>query len=212
MVTRLTGQKGVDMLRPIVPVLRHVPMRLVVLGVGEAPLAQMLAGLTADHPDTLAFVERFDPALARLLFAGGDVLLMPSRFEPCGLVQMQAMRYGAIPVVTPVGGLVDTVPDVDASPDGHGLVADSVDPVGVVVGAVPRGSAARRPAPAPTPRAAHDGGRLVVARARRAVPGDVRAAPGRAIAKTLVRRHVPARREGPAQVASARWLPNRTCW
>ena len=132
MVSRLTGQKGVDMLRPIVPVLRHVPMRLVVLGVGEAALAQLLAGLTADHPDSLAFVERFDPGLARLLFAGGDLLLMPSRFEPCGLVQMQAMRYGAIPVVTPVGGLVDTVPDIDESPDGYGLVADSVDPVGVV--------------------------------------------------------------------------------
>jgi starch synthase len=103
-----------------------------VIGVGEAPLARALAGLAGDHPSTLAFVERYDEELARLLFAGGDLFLMPSRFEPCGLAQMQAMRYGAIPVVTPVGGLVDTVTDVDAVADGRGLVADAVDGVGVV--------------------------------------------------------------------------------
>ena len=66
------------------------------------------------------------------MFGGGDVFVMPSRFEPCGLAQMQAMRYGAIPVVTAVGGLRDTVPDVDARPDGHGFVADGVEPVAVV--------------------------------------------------------------------------------
>ena len=66
---------------------------------------QPLAGLAADHPASFAFVERYDEPLAHLLFGGGDVFLMPSRFEPCGLAQMQAMRYGAIPVVTPVGGL-----------------------------------------------------------------------------------------------------------
>jgi starch synthase len=132
MVTRLTGQKGVDMLLPIVPVLRHVPMRLVVLGVGELELVRSLAGLAADHRDTFAFVERHDGALARRMFGGGDVLLMPSRFEPCGLAQMEAMRYGAIPVVTPVGGLVDTVPDVDVTADGLGLRAEAVDAVSVV--------------------------------------------------------------------------------
>lgn len=132
MVSRLTEQKGIDMIVPIIPVLRHVPMRLVLLGVGEVGLVRALAGLAADHPDSLAFVERHDEALARRMFGGGDVFVMPSRFEPCGLAQMEAMRYGAIPVVTPVGGLVDTVPDVDATPDGHGLVADAVDAVGVV--------------------------------------------------------------------------------
>ena len=79
-----------------------------------ASLARTLAGLAADHPASFAFVEAFDEVLAHRLFAGGDVFVMPSRFEPCGLAAMQAMRYGAIPVVTPVGGLVDTVPDVDA--------------------------------------------------------------------------------------------------
>ncbi len=132
MVSRLTAQKGIDTIAPIIPVLRHVPMRLALLGLGEAPLVRTMAGLAADHPDAFAFVERHDDALARRMFGGGDVFVMPSRFEPCGLAQMEAMRYGAIPVVTPVGGLVDTVPDVDTTPDGLGLVADSVDAVGVV--------------------------------------------------------------------------------
>lgn len=132
MVSRLTARKGVDMIVPIVPVLRHVPMRLVLLGIGEVALVRALAGLAADHADSFAFVERVDDQLAHLLFGGGDLLVVPSRFEPCGLTAMQAMRFGAIPVVTPVGGLVDAVTDVDQSPAGHGFVADSVGGVGIV--------------------------------------------------------------------------------
>ena len=84
-----------------------------------------LAGL---YPDTLAFVEGYDEALSHLMFAGGDLFLMPSRFEPCGLTQMQAMRYGNVPVVTAVGGLVDTVPDADERRDGVGFVAAVAEP------------------------------------------------------------------------------------
>ena len=92
-------------------------------------LADHLRHLAGEHPDTLAFIDGYDEALSHQLFAGGDVFLMPSRFEPCGLTQMQAMRYGAIPVVTGVGGLVDTVPDADRRPrDGLGFVADRVEP------------------------------------------------------------------------------------
>ncbi len=132
MVTRLTGQKGLDLIEPIVPVLAHVPMRLAVLGSGDADVAARLAAAAIDHPATFGFVEGYDDALAHVLFAAGDVYLMPSRFEPCGLAQMQAMRYGTIPVVTAVGGLVDTVPDADALPDGNGFVAELVDPVAFV--------------------------------------------------------------------------------
>jgi starch synthase len=131
MVTRLAEQKGLDLVVPVVPVLRRLPMRLAVLGIGDAALVRTLAALAIDHPATLRFVEAHDEPLAHRLFGGADVFVMPSRFEPCGLAQMEAMRYGAIPVVTPVGGLVDTVPDIDACDEGNGIVADGVSSVGL---------------------------------------------------------------------------------
>ncbi len=127
-VTRLTHQKGVDLITPLVPLFAQIPMRLAVLGSGDAATAGELHRLAALFPDTLAFVEGYDEALSHLLFAGGDLFVMPSRFEPCGLTQMQAMRYGNIPVVTAVGGLVDTVPDADESARGLGFVAARADP------------------------------------------------------------------------------------
>ncbi len=122
-VTRLTHQKGIDLLAPLVPLLSQIPMRLAILGSGDAGLAAHLHHLAGQHPDSLVFVEGYDEALSHLMFAGADVYLMPSRFEPCGLTQMQAMRYGAIPVVTAVGGLVDTVSDADLHHRGTGFVA-----------------------------------------------------------------------------------------
>ena len=70
----------------------------------------------AADPQHVAFVRGYDEALAHQLFAGADVFVMPSRFEPCGLAQMQSMRYGTLPLVTNVGGLHDTVIDVDDAP------------------------------------------------------------------------------------------------
>jgi starch synthase len=122
-VTRLTHQKGIDLLTPLVPLLSQIPMRLVVLGSGDAALAARLHELAASNPDSFAFVDRYDDVLSHLMFAGADLYLMPSRFEPCGLTQMQAMRYGAVPVVTAVGGLVDTVSDLDLHRAGTGVVA-----------------------------------------------------------------------------------------
>ncbi len=130
MVTRLVEQKGVDLLLPIVPFLAGIGARLVVLGSGEQHLVAGLRAAADRHPHHLAFVEGYDERLAHRLFAAGDLLLMPSRFEPCGLAQMQAMRYGTLPVVTGVGGLRDTVVDLDASADrGTGFVAERVDPL-----------------------------------------------------------------------------------
>jgi starch synthase len=129
-VTRLTHQKGIDLLLPLVDVLDQVPLRLAVLGSGDADLAAELRRLAGSHPDHLNFVDGYDERLSHLMFAGADLYLMPSRFEPCGLTQMQAMRYGAVPVVTAVGGLVDTVIDADDDPRrGVGFVASRPDPI-----------------------------------------------------------------------------------
>jgi len=115
-VSRLTEQKGIDLLLPLVPELRALGLRLAVLGSGQAALTNDLRAAAERHPRELAFVEGYDEELAHLLIAGADLLLMPSRFEPCGLTQMQAMRYGTLPVVTDVGGLHDTVTDLDEEP------------------------------------------------------------------------------------------------
>jgi starch synthase len=127
-VTRLTEQKGIDLLASLVPLLDQIPLRLALLGSGDAGLAVHLHDLARRHPTSFAFVEGYDAALSHLMFAGADLYVMPSRFEPCGLTQMQAMRYGAIPVVTAVGGLVDTVIDADGHRRGSGFVADRATP------------------------------------------------------------------------------------
>jgi starch synthase len=132
-VTRLAEQKGIDVLLPLVPHLGTMPLRLAVLGDGDQALASALHDAATRLPGRVAFRQGYDEGLAHRLFAAGDLFLMPSRFEPCGLAQMQAMRYGAIPVVTDVGGLHDTVIDVDREPaQGTGVVAAEVDPLAVL--------------------------------------------------------------------------------
>ena len=127
MVTRLTDQKGVDLALATVGDLAGLDARMILLGSGDRVLADTARRLATRHPDRFAFVEAFDEGIAHRIFAGADLFLVPSRFEPAGLTQMQAMRYGTIPVVTDVGGLHDTVTDADAHPDhGTGFVADSV--------------------------------------------------------------------------------------
>lgn len=115
-VTRLAEQKGVDLLLPLLPELESFGLGLAILGSGDAWLVDALRTAASAHPASFAFADGYDEPLAHLLIAGGDLLLMPSRFEPCGLAQMQAMRYGTLPVVTDVGGLHDTVVDLDDDP------------------------------------------------------------------------------------------------
>ena len=123
MVTRLAEQKGVDLALPLTPFLQGLGATLIVLGDGEQALADALTAAATADPHHVAFVRGYDEALAHQLFGGADVFLMPSRFEPCGLAQMQSMRYGTLPLVTDVGGLHDTVIDVDDSPSrGTGVV------------------------------------------------------------------------------------------
>lgn len=135
MVTRLAEQKGVDLVLPLAPFLRRLGATLVVLGDGDQGLADALTWAAAAHPNQMAFVRGYDEALAHQLFAGADVFVMPSRFEPCGLAQMQSMRYGTMPLVTDVGGLHDTVVDIDDEPArGTGVVVPGASSVALMDG------------------------------------------------------------------------------
>ena len=105
-------QKGIDIvIEALADLLTTTPMQVVILGTGEPATVGALMQLTKKHRDKLAFVHAFDDGLARRIYAGSDVLMVPSKFEPCGLTQMIAMRYGTIPLVRATGGLVDTVAD-----------------------------------------------------------------------------------------------------
>lgn len=111
LVTRLAYQKGVDLLLAALPALMRAGIRLVILGSGEAKYEQTLARAAATFPGRLASFARFDDRLARRIYAGADFFLMPSLYEPCGLGQMIAQRYGTPPIVRYTGGLADTVED-----------------------------------------------------------------------------------------------------
>jgi starch synthase len=112
-VARMTGQKGLDLVAEIVPELHALGVKLVVLGAGEPELEARFRYLAESFAETISVRVGFDLAFARRIYAGSDLFVMPSRFEPCGLGQLYAMRYGTIPVVHAVGGLVDTVRDSD---------------------------------------------------------------------------------------------------
>ena len=110
-IARMTGQKGLDLVADVVPELADLGAKLVVLGAGEPELESRFAYLSDAFSDHIATRIGFDIALARRIYGGSDLFLMPSRFEPCGLGQLYAMRYGSVPVVHAVGGLRDTVAD-----------------------------------------------------------------------------------------------------
>jgi starch synthase len=116
MVTRLDAQKGLDITGHVVHLLLNAlagEAQFVLLGSGAAEFEGMFRQLAAYHTTKMAAILRYDSGLAPLIYAASDVFLMPSRFEPCGLGQMIAMRYGAVPVVRATGGLADTVHDGD---------------------------------------------------------------------------------------------------
>jgi starch synthase len=114
LVSRLTDQKGIDLLPGAMPAFVAAGGGLVVLGSGEPGLEAAMRGLAAAYPGRVAVRIGYDEALSQRMFAGGDAVLVPSRFEPCGLTQMYGLRFGAVPVVSAVGGLADTV--INASP------------------------------------------------------------------------------------------------
>ncbi len=124
MVARLVHQKGIDLALDLVPFLDSLSARLVLMGSGSPALAEKVREMAELYPDHFAGFCDYDETMAHLIVGGSDLLLMPSRFEPCGLTQLQAMTCGTIPVVTAVGGLRDTVVDTDTCPRrGTGFVA-----------------------------------------------------------------------------------------
>ncbi len=110
-ISRFAGQKGLDLVAELVPHLHRLGAKLVVLGSGDAGLEDRFRYLARTFSRNLAVKIGYDGPLSRRIYAGADILLMPSRFEPCGLNQLYAMRYGTVPVVHAVGGLRDTVVD-----------------------------------------------------------------------------------------------------
>lgn len=105
-------QKGLDILLEAAgKLLRKRAIQLIILGTGVPPVVKMIEKVAVKYQDGFAFVHTFDERLARRIYAGADILLVPSKYEPCGLTQMIAMRYGTIPLVRKTGGLADTVQD-----------------------------------------------------------------------------------------------------
>jgi starch synthase len=109
MVGRIDQQKGVDIIPEVLRQMADVPWQFILLGTGDPILENAMRALQLEFPERVRSVIRFDASLSRLIYAGADMLLMPSRYEPCGLAQMIAMRYGCVPVVHATGGLKDTV-------------------------------------------------------------------------------------------------------
>lgn len=143
MIGRLDPQKGFDLAAAAAPRLVDAGIGLVVQGSGDPTIAEPFRRLAEDRPDRVALIERFDRAMARRIYAGTDLFLMPSRFEPSGQGQMIALRYGTPPVVRRTGGLADTVVDVSASPgEGTGFVFEDAS-AAALTEAVKRAAALR---------------------------------------------------------------------
>jgi starch synthase len=112
-ISRLSWQKGLDLLLENLPLILAEDMQLGLLGSGDPELQARFETAAKSHPGRIGVVVGYDENLAHLIQAGADALVVPSRFEPCGLTQLCALRYGAVPVVSRVGGLADTVVDAN---------------------------------------------------------------------------------------------------
>lgn len=139
MVSRLAEQKGADLLLAALEDIIALGFDLVVLGTGERRYEEAMRAAELAHPGRVRVLTRFDNRLAHLIYAASDLFLMPSRYEPCGLGQMIAMRYGSLPVVHATGGLVDTVVD-SSRDDATGFVFRELTP-GALVDALARAAA-----------------------------------------------------------------------
>lgn len=123
LVTRLAQQKGIDLLVPLLDRLLANDVRLVVLGEGQTSYERELGIASRRHPERFAYRRSMDEKLAHLIYAGADVFLIPSHFEPCGLSAMYALKYGAVPLAHATGGLYEMIQDYDSASDtGNGVL------------------------------------------------------------------------------------------
>lgn len=129
-VSRLSYQKGLDLVANAVREMVPLGIQLVILGTGEEYLQNMFQGLANEFPNNLKVDLKFSESMARRIYAGSDMFIMPSRYEPCGLGQLISMRYGTIPIVRRTGGLVDTVEEYNPDTgDGTGFCFEDENPV-----------------------------------------------------------------------------------
>lgn len=129
MITRLAGQKGIDLLFDSLPaLLRERTFGMTILGSGESQYVRFFEQLATQFPGRISFNQGHDEGLAHLIEAGSDAFLMPSRYEPCGLNQMYSLRYGTVPIVRRTGGLADTVQHANpVAGTGTGVVFNDYD-------------------------------------------------------------------------------------
>jgi starch synthase len=125
-VSRLDSQKGFDIAIPVLPRWIETGGQFAALGSGDSAIEHGLAALELGFPGRATVRLRFDPPHSRRIYGGADAILIPSRYEPCGLTQMIAMRYGAVPIARRTGGLADTITDAD-DPGGTGILFDGYD-------------------------------------------------------------------------------------
>ena len=139
MVSRLSGQKGLDLLLAALESLLALDVQLVLLGTGEPDLEQAFRRASERHAGQVAVHIGYDEPLAHRIIAGADVILVPSRFEPCGLTQLYGLRYGTLPLVRRVGGLANTVIDADTaamtSGEANGFTFDAASPAALLAAA-----------------------------------------------------------------------------
>lgn len=147
-VARLVPQKGLDLIAAVAPHLVAADVQIVVVGDGDDDLRAEFERLAAEEPGRVRLVGGFAEPTARLAYAASDLFLVPSRYEPCGLTPLIALRYGSVPVARRTGGLADTVLDLDARLEtGTGFTFDPIDPAALLA-AVRRAVAARADRPA----------------------------------------------------------------
>jgi len=128
LISRLYDQKGLDLIANIMWGLMRLNLQLVVLGAGDSRYEEMFRAAARDNPQKVSATIGFKPVLAQHIYAGADMFLMPSRFEPCGLGQLISLRYGTIPIVRATGGLADTIGDWDpVRQTGNGFVFSAYD-------------------------------------------------------------------------------------